>query len=40
MPEINYVYNGGNPLNDHKVDLILVGEIANKIRKKEKYNKL
>jgi glycosyltransferase involved in cell wall biosynthesis len=40
MPEINYVYNGGNPLNDHKVDIILVGEIADKIRKKEKYNKL
>ena len=40
MPEINYVYNESNPLNDHKVDLILVGEIANKIRKKEKYNRL
>ncbi len=40
MPEINYVYNDSNPLNDHKVDLSLVNEIADKIRKKIKYGKL
>lgn len=40
MPEINYVYNESNPLNDHKVDIRLVTEIANKIRQKNKYNKL
>lgn len=40
MPEINYVYNDLNPINDHKVDLTLVNEIAIKIRNKEKYNRL
>jgi glycosyltransferase involved in cell wall biosynthesis len=40
MNEINYVYNESNPINDHKVDLSLVTTIANKIRTKEKYNKL
>ena len=40
MPEINYVYNESNPINDHKVDMTLVTTIANKIRTKEKYNKL
>lgn len=40
MNEINYVYNESNPINDHKVDLKMVTEIANKIRNKSKYNKL
>lgn len=40
MPEINYVYNESNPLNDHKVDFTSVTVIANQIRKKEKYSKL
>jgi len=40
MPEINYVYNESNPLNDHKVDIRLVTEIADKIRQKNKYNRL
>lgn len=40
MPEINYVYNDTNPLNDHKIDLGLVNEIANKIRGMKKYDKL
>lgn len=40
MNEINYVYNESNPINDHKVDLKLVNEIATKIRNKTKYNKL
>jgi len=40
MKEINYVYNESNPINDHKVDLRLVNDIAIKIRNKTKYNKL
>jgi glycosyltransferase involved in cell wall biosynthesis len=40
MPEINYVYNESNPLNDHKVDMKLVTEVANKIRRKEKYKRI
>lgn len=40
MDEINYIYNEENPLNDHKVDLTLVNEIAIKIRNKQKYDKL
>lgn len=40
MKDINYVYNEQNPINDHKVDLILVNEIANKIRNKQPYKKL
>lgn len=40
MPQINYVYNESNPLNDHKVDLNLVTEVANQIRRKQKYSKL
>ena len=40
MPEINYVYNDSNPLNDHKIDLTLVNEVADKIRKMPKYDKL
>ena len=40
MPEINYIYNDTNPLNDHKIDLSLVNDIALKIRSKTKYDKL
>ena len=40
MEEINYVYNEDNPINDNKVDISLVNEIAIKIRNKEKYGKL
>lgn len=40
MPEINYVYNESNPLNDHKVDIQAVFEVADKIRKKPKYSKI
>lgn len=40
MPEVNYVYNESNPLNDHKVDFNLVTVVADKIRNKEKYQKL
>jgi glycosyltransferase involved in cell wall biosynthesis len=40
MNEINYIYNDNNPINDHKVDLLLVNQIADKIRKMPKYNLL
>jgi glycosyltransferase involved in cell wall biosynthesis len=40
MEDINYVYNEENPINDHKVDLTLVNDIAVKIRNKEPYKKL
>jgi glycosyltransferase involved in cell wall biosynthesis len=40
MSDINYVYNESNPINDHKVNLNSVIEIANKIRRKTPYNKL
>lgn len=40
MSEINYVYNSDNPLNDHKIDLSLVNDVADKIRKMPKYNRL
>jgi hypothetical protein len=37
---INYVYNEENPINDHKVYQPMVRTLFDKIRKKEKYNKL
>ena len=40
IDEIIYVYNESNPLNDHKVDLSLVNEIAIKIRSMKPYNKI
>lgn len=40
MEDINYVYNEENPINDHKVDLTLVNDIAVKIRNKKPYDKL
>lgn len=40
MNTVNYVYNGENPYNDHKVNMNIVNVIADKIRRKEKYNKL
>jgi glycosyltransferase involved in cell wall biosynthesis len=40
MENINYIYNAENPINDHKVDLTLVNDIAVKIRNKEPYKKL
>jgi glycosyltransferase involved in cell wall biosynthesis len=40
MEDINYVYNEQNPLNDHKVDLTLVNDIAVKIRNKKPYQLL
>lgn len=40
MTDVNYVYNEQNPINDHKVDLRLVNEIADKIRSMKPYKKL
>ena len=40
MSDINYVYNADNPINDHKVDLTLVNEIAVKIRNMKPYKEL
>ena len=40
MQEINYVYNGENPINEHKVDMTMVNDHANKIRNKKPYDKL
>jgi glycosyltransferase involved in cell wall biosynthesis len=40
IDDITYVYNGDNPLNDHKLHMPKVTAIANKIRSKEPYQKL
>jgi hypothetical protein len=40
MTEINYVYNGENPINEHKVDMTMVNDHATKIRNKKPYEKL
>jgi len=40
IKDITYIYNGDNPLNDHKVNLTKVNQVANKIRSMPKYSKL
>ena len=40
MPEINYIYNEQNPLNDHKVNMGKVNFYVSYARKKQKYDKL
>ena len=40
MTDINYIYNEENPINDHKVDLTLVNDIAVRIRNKTPYKLL
>jgi len=40
MSEINYVYNGENPINEHKVDMHMVTDHATRIRNKKPYQKL
>jgi glycosyltransferase involved in cell wall biosynthesis len=40
MNEINYVYNAENPINEHKVDMSMVTNHANRIRNKQPYSKL
>jgi glycosyltransferase involved in cell wall biosynthesis len=40
IDDITYVYNGENPLNDHKVNMSSVNVVADKIRAMAKYDKL
>ena len=40
MPEINYIYNEENPMNDHKVNYGKVSRIVNILINKPKYTKL
>lgn len=40
VKDILYVYNLGNPLNDHKVDARLQQNLEAEIRGKEKYNRI
>lgn len=40
MPEINYIYNEENPINDHKVNNTKVRDIVNILINKPKYSKL
>ena len=40
MNEINYIYNEGNPLNDHKVNMNKVTKIVNEIRNMSPYKKI
>jgi len=40
IPDILYIYNESNPLNDHKVNMDIVNVIADKIRTKKPYDKL
>jgi len=40
MTDINYVYNGENPINEHKIDMYMVTDHATRIRSKNKYEKL
>lgn len=40
LPDILYIYNESNPLNDHKVNMQEVSRTVNKIRNKPSYKKL
>lgn len=40
LPEILYIYNESNPLNDHKVNMSNVMKTVNKIRAKKEYSKI
>lgn len=40
ISEILYIYNESNPLNDHKVNMPSVMKTVNKIRGKQKYQKI
>ncbi len=40
MTEINYTYNGENPINEHKVDIGMVQDHAKQIRSKPPYQRL
>lgn len=40
MFECNYIYNGENPINEHKVDMTMVTDHATRIRAKTPYKPL
>lgn len=40
ISDVNYVYNETNPINEHKVDIGMVNDHANKIRNKKSYKRL
>lgn len=40
MKDVNYVYNEGNPMNDHKIHMQKVEKIALEIRNKQPYKRL
>ena len=40
MSDINYVYNGDNPMNEHKIDMGMVTDHSSRIRNKKPYKKL
>ena len=40
MNDVNYIYNGDNPLNDHKVNMGAVSSIVTQLRNKPKYKRL
>jgi hypothetical protein len=37
MPDILYVYNIANPLNENKVDIPAIYRVENEVRGKQKY---
>lgn len=40
IPEILYIYNNGNPINDHKKDVKLITKLTEQIRSKRRYEPL
>ena len=40
MPEINYIYNSDNPINEHKVNMEMVNLYTNILKAKTPYGKL
>jgi glycosyltransferase involved in cell wall biosynthesis len=40
MKDVNYVYNAENPINEHKVDMTMVNNHAERIRNKKPYTRL
>ena len=40
VPQATYIYNSGNPINDHKVDGELQSSLAREIKAKERFQRL
>lgn len=40
ISDVTYIYNGDNPLNDHKVNMPMVNSVASKIRNMKPYERL